>query len=95
MPSRSLTFLREIQEAITQAERLVLVIGSQGVMSEYVRAEWEYALSICKVVTPVLRGETYDLLPEPLKNIHCIDCRPTRDEALAFAELVNHLQEAE
>src|SRR6478672_10017658 len=54
MPSRGLTFLQEIRDAVAVAERLVLVVGPAALRSEYVRAEWQYALALSKPVIPVL-----------------------------------------
>lgn len=56
MPSRALQFLQEIRDAIEESDRLILVVGLHALESTYVRAEWEYALSICRVVTPILRS---------------------------------------
>ena len=44
MPSRALTFLQEIREAIDESDRLIVVIGPGAIASDYVRAEWQYAL---------------------------------------------------
>ena len=67
MPNRALTFLHEIREAITASDRLVLVVGPKAVTSDYVRAEWLYALEIGKAINPVLRLGDYDLMPDELK----------------------------
>jgi len=55
MPSRALTFLHEIREAIHERDRLVLVVGPAAVTSDYVEAEWREALELGKPVNPVLR----------------------------------------
>src|SRR5215471_5767114 len=53
MESRGRTFLQEIRDAISDVERVILVVGPRAIASDYVRAEWEYALAVgvCKVVT--------------------------------------------
>lgn len=79
MPSRALTFLHEIAEAIGAADRVLLIVSPTAVRSEYVRAEWEYALVADKMVTPMLRAGEFDLLPAELKGTHCEDVRPARD----------------
>src|SRR4029077_7562205 len=66
MPSRGLMFNQEIRDAVDTAERLIEVIGPAAIRSPSVRQEWEYALSACKVVTPILRIGDYTLLPEEL-----------------------------
>ena len=88
MPSRGLTFLHEIAEAIDAADRVLVVLSPTAVHSEYVRAEWQYALAADKVVTPVLRAGDFDLLPPELKGTHCEDVRTTRDAAEARAAIV-------
>jgi WD40 repeat protein len=91
MPSRSLTFLQEIRDAIAAAERFVLVVGPAALRSDYVRAEWQYALALSKPVIPVLRaGEMEDLPPE-VGRVHSIDARTTRPARAAFDELVRVL----
>jgi hypothetical protein len=47
MESRGRTFLQEIRDAIASADRLILVIGPRAVQSDYVRAEWQFAIEGC------------------------------------------------
>ncbi len=91
MPSRAFQFLQEIRDAIEESDRLILVVGLHALESTYVRAEWEYALSICRVVTPILRSGQYEQLPEPLAGFHSIDFREPRLYDDAFQELVRVL----
>lgn len=96
MPSRALTFLQEIRDAIDQADRLILVVGPAAVKSNYVRPEWLYALSVCKVVTPLLRIGDYNLLqefPPELARLHCPDCREQRPYEDALAEVLRVLND--
>ena len=44
MPSRGLTFHQEIQDAVAARERLVLVVGPEAAVSDYVRQEWQLVL---------------------------------------------------
>jgi hypothetical protein len=46
MPSRALTFLQEIRDAVESSDRLIAVVGPSAVDSTYVRAEWEHAFLI-------------------------------------------------
>ncbi len=94
MPSRGLTFTTEIAYAIDGAERLILVVGPGALQSEYVRAEWEYALSTCKVVIPILRLGEVDALPETLRKLHTPDFRETRPYPEAFEELRRILKDS-
>ena len=55
MPSRALTFLQEIRDAIDNSDRLVAVVGPRAVKSDYVLAEWEWASLFGNVVVPILR----------------------------------------
>jgi hypothetical protein len=93
MPSRSLTFLQEIRDAIRQRERLLIILGPGAVKSDYVRAEWQAALVEGKAVTPILRLGDYDLVPPELQNLHCPDVRTTRPGGAALAEVIRILKE--
>ena len=98
MPSRGLSFLPEIRDAVAGSDRLVLVIGPGAIKSDYVRAEWEYALSACIPVTPLLHltdgsEKPYAIIPAALGGLHCPDCREARPEAEAFAEIARVLHE--
>jgi hypothetical protein len=76
MPSRALTFTEEIRDAIHRSDRLVVVIGPKALRSDYVRAEWQAALSEHKPVIPVLRRvpeetqDPYACLPAELRHFH-------------------------
>ena len=94
MPSRGLTFTTEIAHAIDGAERLILVVGEGAMKSEYVRAEWEYALANCKPVIPILRLGELSLLPDELKQLHTPDFRAARSYAEALTELRRILDDA-
>ena len=41
--SRGVTFHHEIRDAITNCDRVVLIVGPNAVASEYVRQEWQFA----------------------------------------------------
>ncbi len=75
MPSRNLTFHQEILDAISERQRLLLVVGPHAVSSDYVRQEWKFALEADKVVTPILRLDDYPIVPDELKLLHCEDFR--------------------
>ena len=95
MESRGRSFLQEIRDAIAEVERLILVVGPAAVAetSEYVAAEWRYALEMEKVVVPILRLGEFDLVPGPLSRLHCPDFRDTRDLGTAMNELDRLLRE--
>jgi hypothetical protein len=93
MPSRALTFLQEIRDAVDECDRLVAVVGPAAVQTDYVTAEWQYALVRDKVVVPVLRIGTHELLPADLRVFHCPDVRPSRDWNDGLAELVRILNQ--
>jgi hypothetical protein len=93
MPSRALTFLKEIRDAIHDAERMVVVLGPQGLASDYVRAEWQHALAEAKVVVPILRLGRHEDLPAELKDFHCPDCREGRPEADSLREIAGILRD--
>jgi len=87
MPSRALTFLHEVRDAIHNAERVVVVLGPHALGSDYVRAEWQHALAEAKVVVPILRLGTYLDLPAELGSLHCPNCTAARPEMESFAEI--------
>ena len=93
MPSRALTFLQEIRDAITVCDKLILVVGPGALTSDYVKAEWEYALSICLPVIPILRAGDYPLVPPALNKLHIPDFRETRPYKDALDELKRILAE--
>ncbi len=93
MPSRALTFLQEIQDAITPCRLLILVVGEDALESDYVRAEWEFALQRCIPVVPILRNGTYDSLPAEIKNYHAPDFCLDENYDSALTELKRVLGE--
>jgi WD40 repeat protein len=93
MPSRALTFLQEIRNAVENADRLLAVIGPAAIKSAYVLSEWQHALLFAKGVVPLLRLGDFDLLPEDLSRLHCMDCRSSRPYDQALAEVVRLLKD--
>ena len=93
MSNRGRTFLQEIRDAIEGAERVIVVVGPSAVQSAHVRAEWEHALRFARGVVPVLRLGDFDLVPDRISDLHCIDFREVRDFDGALAELLRILSE--
>ena len=93
MASRGRTSLQEIRDAITAADRLLLLIGPGAVCSDYVRAEWQSALQECKIVVPLLAQGDYELVPDVLSKVHVIDFRRKRRYGEALTELLRVLSE--
>jgi tetratricopeptide (TPR) repeat protein len=87
--SRGLSFLEEIRRAIRTAGRVVVAIGPAAVRSEYVRMEWQYALSADRIVVPALLVDDRDLVPPELKNLHT----PVVEDTAGLAELIRVLGE--
>jgi hypothetical protein len=87
MESRGWTFLQEILDAIAEVERVLLVIGPKAIESDYVRAEWQFALETCKVVVPILRLGDFGLVPASVRPFHCPDFRSDHGYASALDEL--------
>ncbi|MHB8751396.1 MAG: tetratricopeptide repeat protein, partial [Aggregatilineales bacterium] len=92
LPSRGETFTSELEAAIRSCQRFVLVVGP-GIVSEYVRREWEFALSQCLPITPMLRAGDYSLIPDALRAINALDFRAPRSYSNALADLVSRLRE--
>ena len=88
MRSRALPFQQEIRDAIDAHDRTILIVGPAAVRSDYVRAEWQYALAAEKVVSPVLRLGERAIIPAELRTLHYVDALEKRDEAKAIAEIL-------
>jgi NB-ARC domain/TIR domain len=93
MPNRALTFLQEIRDAIARHTRLLLVLGPKALSSEYVTAEWRFALEIGKAINPVLRRGDFPLLPEELKLLDTPDFRDDDRYAESLATLLRQVAE--
>jgi hypothetical protein len=93
MPSRGLTFLQEIRDAIANCGRLIAVVGPEAVESEFVLAEWEWATHFGTIVIPILRLGEYDLLPDHFKSLNCPDFREDVRYEISFKDLVRILSE--
>jgi WD40 repeat protein len=92
MESRGRSFLQELRDAIAACDRLLLVVGPEAVVSEYVESEWRAALEYCRVVVPILRLGSHDLLPPELAKLHCPDFRNRRSHRAALDELLRILR---
>ncbi|MEM9951773.1 MAG: tetratricopeptide repeat protein [Chloroflexota bacterium] len=75
MPNRGLTFLDEIKQAIRECDYLIYVSGENALKSDYVRAEWQFALKLCKPIVPVVRQGDYNLLPPEISMGNAPDMR--------------------
>ena len=75
LPDRGRVFLAEVRQALDEYDRLVLVVGPNALKSDYIAAEWQYAVISGKAVTPVLRIGEYADLPEELRQYHILDAR--------------------
>jgi hypothetical protein len=103
MPSRQLTFLKEIADAIAAHDRFLLVIGPNAVTSDYVIQEWRKALELDKCINPIIRldkqwedGRTtcgYDLLPVEIRTVHAEDFRDDTHYVEHLNNLVRQLSE--
>ena len=62
-------FNQEIRDAVDGTDRMIVVLGPAALASPSVRAEWQYALNVCKIVIPVLRQGANELVPDPLPQI--------------------------
>ncbi len=91
MESRGRVFLQEFRDAIAGSDRVLLVVGPAAIKSDYVRAEWEYALLFSKAVVPLLRfGESKDI-PSEIPKVHRVGFRPERNYEEALNELLRIL----
>jgi WD40 repeat protein len=104
MPSRQLTFLQEIRDAIATCDRLLLVVGPKAMVSDYVKQEWQFAyFAANKCVNPVVRldgvdsaghpMDAYSLIPEDLRLLHIEDFRDDHAYSAHLGNLVRQLSE--
>jgi len=95
LPSRQLTFHQEIKDAILkETDRLIYIGGPKAALSDYVRAEWQFALECDHVVTtPILRLGDYDHVPGELSLLHCEDFRDDAKYPDALAKLIASLRQ--
>src|ERR1035441_4008941 len=95
LPSRQLTFHQEIKDAILkETDRLICIGGPKAALSDYVRAEWQFALECDHVVTtPILRLGDYDHVPGELSLLHCEDFRDDAKYPDALARLIASLRQ--
>lgn len=95
LPSRALTFLEEIRNAIDSCDKLVLVVGEYSMRpgDNYVRPEWEHALNTCKNIIPILRNGDYKLIPPEIALANAPDFRDGSLFDHKLAELVRLLSQ--
>jgi|GEM_PF-1053957 len=100
MPSRGLTFVDEIKNAITEHDRLILIVGPHAVNSEYVSYEWRHALSLCKPIIPILLkrepdisddNDQYGQIPAELKNYHSLNALNWESDPDSYTKLLDEL----
>lgn len=100
MPSRQLTFHREIRDAIAARDRLLLVVGPAVLTSDYVAQEWRFAyFDGDKCVNPIVRldgtrVDGFELIPEDLKLLHAEDFRDDKSYNQHLQNLIRQLSEA-
>ena len=93
MPNRGLTFLEEIRQAVHDSDKLVYIAGEHANASDYVKAEWEYALSQCKPIIPVLRNVGHDRIPSQISMGNAPDMRNMDYFKEKVEELIRTLRE--
>jgi hypothetical protein len=104
MPSRALTFYQEIRDAIHEQDRLVLFVGPQAIISDYVTQEWQFAyFAANKCVNSIVRLDSRDalgnrvygylLIPEDLRTFHAEDFRDDAQFIVHLDNLIRQLSE--
>jgi len=93
MTDRGETFLESIANAIAQCDRLILVCGPGAFASEYVRAEWQHALSRCIPIKPLLYKGEYNELPPELASIDAVDFREAEKYVKSLEYLLRQFDE--
>jgi NB-ARC domain-containing protein len=77
---------------VISASRECSTSASRNGATASTRCEWQYAIIRDKPVVPILRLGEYVLPPE-LRNVHCLDARPSRRWRAALAEIARVLHE--
>jgi hypothetical protein len=67
MPNRGLAFTREIEKAIAECDRLLLIVGPAALKSDYVAREWGFADQVGKAISPLIRIGTFTEVPSELR----------------------------
>jgi len=93
LPARGLSFSIEIENAIRDADRFLLIVGPTTADSQWIQAELSAAMNLCKPISIVLVSGDFNTIPEFVRNINAVDLRPSRDYALALGDLLTHLSE--
>ena len=93
MPQRQLNFLTEIRDAVAEHDRLMLVGSKLAYASDYVKAEFEYALSVCKPVHLILRADEYTDIPDPISQLDVPNFKDDANFDKALAHLLRHLEQ--
>jgi len=93
MPSRGLTFTKEIEDAIAYCERFLPVVGPAALASEYVTRELGFAVRTGKAVTPIIRiGRPRDLSGD-LRLLDVRDFTEDSRYAVEFKRLLQQVRE--
>lgn len=92
MANRGRTFLQELRDAIENVDRLVAVIGPHAVNSDYVRVEWEHAMSFAKGIIPVLRDGEW-ALASAISKLDGPDMRPSSAYEAGLKKLLKYIRE--
>jgi CRISPR/Cas system CSM-associated protein Csm2 small subunit len=89
---RALTFLQEIRDAISERDKLILVVSPEAIRSEYVKAEWQYAYEICKHIVPIILRGGYEILSEVLKRLDTPNFQDGANHHDSIGRLLRNLQ---
>jgi len=101
MPARGLEFIKEIENAITEHDRMILIVGPHGIGSDYVRYEWEHANKLCKPITPILLKrdddikadkDQYGQIPTALQNFHALTALDWDSQAKVYPDMLEELK---
>ena len=72
MESRGRSFLQEIRDAIASCSRLLLLVTPSAIKSEYVAAEWQFAMQTCTADTSLLVSGDFGDIQEQISQSHVI-----------------------
>jgi len=101
MPARDLEFIKEIENAITDHDRMILIVGPHSIGSSYVRYEWEHAHKLCKPITPILLvrdkrieedDKQYGQIPDALSNYHALSALDWDTQPDVYKRMLDELK---
>jgi len=91
LPSRGVSLVQEVRDAINDAERFVAVLTPGAINSDYVQSEWAHAELFSRAITPVLLEGDWADWTSATRAPHGVDFSPGNSYTEAIENLVRLL----